>query len=428
MKIYLTTEKGAYIAEIDELLYKAILEKFPKNNRSKKTKIYSTYYNEKIEMSEIKIQANKLKNFLEKNFINMGDSLIEENIEKKLKKYFGQVLKLLKSNNDFFMEEEEIKKLEETYTSFYNLSIIEWEEAIKEIIEMKLKRENFLEFNLDFQIEDIFYKDKNEKEIGNKEIGNFILEKDEVLSNFESLYNSFRNSQNYRIFYNLPFYFPVMLDFYFLDFIFKIFEEKKLCIIIKDDIQISLYNIFKNYEKETYIKYEEIIRNYLEMDKLQKKLIIVYIISIFEDFMKKVFSRLIFFDGGYFIKILGKYQNIIKIPPNLKEIPDFSRNLMKKVKHEILKTPFHNPRKINDYLGILYQVDDSEGNNQDINNFYDPERYASFIIYRHSICHRAGNNENNEELEPFDVEELEEHIKNIKSIINKVVEAIKVEE
>lgn len=101
---------------------------------------------------------------------------------------------------------------------------------------------------------------------------------------------------------------------------------------------------------------------------------------------------------------------------------------MKKVKHEILKTPFHNPRKINDYLGILYQVDDSEGNNQDINNFYDPERYASFIIYRHSICHRAGNNENNEELEPFDVEELEEHIKNIKSIINKVVEAIKVEE
>ena len=152
------------------------------------------------------------------------------------------------------MEEEEIKKLEETYTSFYNLSIIEWEEAIKEIIEMKLKRENFLEFNLDFQIEDIFYKDKNEKEIGNKEIGNFILEKDEVLSNFESLYNSFRNSQNYRIFYNLPFYFPVMLDFYFLDFIFKIFEEKKLCIIIKDDIQISLYNIFKNYEKEKYIK------------------------------------------------------------------------------------------------------------------------------------------------------------------------------
>ena len=76
MKIYLTTEKGAYIAEIDELLYKAILEKFPKNNRSKKTKIYSTYYNEKIEMSEIKIQANQLKNFLEKNFINMGDSLI----------------------------------------------------------------------------------------------------------------------------------------------------------------------------------------------------------------------------------------------------------------------------------------------------------------------------------------------------------------
>ena len=70
------------------------------------------------------------------------------------------------------------------------------------------------------------------------------------------------------------------------------------------------------------------IDNYSKLDKLQKKLIIVYIISIFENFLKEFFSRLIFFDGGYFIKILEQFQKKIKIPKNLGEIPDFSKNFI----------------------------------------------------------------------------------------------------
>lgn len=132
MKIYLTTENGAYIAEIDELLYKDISEKFSLN---KKYKTYSTFYNEKMKMTEIKIKTDELNQYLKDNFIKIGSSSIDINIEKKLKKYFSQVLKLLENNNVFFMDEEELKKLKEIYKVFYSLSITEWKEAIKEIIE-----------------------------------------------------------------------------------------------------------------------------------------------------------------------------------------------------------------------------------------------------------------------------------------------------
>ena len=420
MKIYLTTENGAYIAEIDELLYKDISEKISLN---KKYKTYSTFYNEKMKMTEIKIKTDGLKQYLKDNFIKIGSSSIDINIEKKLKKYFSRVLKLLENNNVFFMDEEEVKKLKEIYKVFYSLSITEWKEAIKEIIEKRLKRENYLDFDLDSEIESIFYKEQNRKEIKNKEIGDFILEENEMLTNFEALYSIPKNLQNFKFVFNIPFYFPITIDFYFLYFILEIFKEQEIHIVIKDDIQINLYNLFKNYEKEINQKYKEIIDNYSKLDKLQKKLIIVYIISIFENFSKEFFSRLIFFDGGYFIKILEQFQKKIKIPKNLGEIPDFSKKLIKNVKEIILRTTFHNPQKINDYLGILYQIDE-----KNIKNFYNTQLYEYFIKYRHLVCHREGKNENNEELKEFTLSKLKKHIQNIESIINKVVEAIKIEE
>lgn len=420
MKIYLTTENGAYIAEIDELLYKDISEKISLN---KKYKTYSTFYNEKMKMTEIKIKTDGLKQYLKDNFIKIGSSSIDINIEKKLKKYFSRVLKLLENNNVFFMDEEEVKKLKEIYKVFYSLSITEWKEAIKEIIEKRLKRENYLDFDLDSEIESIFYKEQNRKEIKNKEIGDFILEENEMLTNFEALYSIPKNLQNFKFVFNIPFYFPITIDFYFLYFILEIFKEQEIHIVIKDDIQINLYNLFKNYEKEINQKYKEIIDNYSKLDKLQKKLIIVYIISIFENFLKEFFSRLIFFDGGYFIKILEQFQKKIKIPKNLGEIPDFSKKLIKNVKEIILRTTFHNPQKINDYLGILYQIDE-----KNIKNFYNTQLYEYFIKYRHLVCHREGKNENNEELKEFTLSKLKKHIQNIESIINKVVEAIKIEE
>lgn len=420
MKIYLTTENGAYIAEIDELLYKDISEKFSLN---KKYKTYSTFYNEKMKMTEIKIKTDELNQYLKDNFIKIDSSSIDINIEKKLKKYFSRVLKLLENNDVFFMDEDELKKLKEIYKVFYSLSITEWKEAIKEIIEKKLKRENYLDFDLDSEIESIFYKEQNKKEIKNKEIGDFILEENEILTNFEALYSIPKNSQNFKFVFNIPFYFPIAIDFYFLYFILEIFKEQEIHIVIKDDIQINLYNLFKNYEKEINQKYKEIIDNYSKLDKLQKKLIIVYIISIFENFLKEFFSRLIFFDGGYFIKILEQFQKKIKIPENLGEIPDFSKKLIKNVKELILRTTFHNPQKINDYLGILYQID-----KKNIKNFYNTQLYEHFIKYRHLVCHREGKNENNEELKEFTLSKLKKHIQNIENIINKVVEVIKIEE
>ena len=244
-----------------------------------------------------------------------------------------------------------------------------------------------------------------------------------MLTNFEALYSIPKNSQNFKFVFNIPFYFPIAIDFYFLYFILEIFKEQEIHIVIKDDIQINLYNLFKNYEKEINQKYKEIIDNYSKLDKLQKKLIIVYIISIFENFLKEFFSRLIFFDGGYFIKILEQFQKKIKIPENLGEIPDFSKKLIKNVKEIILRTTFHNPQKINDYLGILYQIDE-----KNIKNFYNTQLYEYFLKYRHLVCHREGKNENNEELKEFTLSKLKKHIQNIESIINKVVEAIKIEE
>lgn len=79
MKIYLTTENGAYIAEIDELLYKDISGKISLN---KKYKTYSTFYNEKMKMTEIKIKTDGLKQYLKDNFIKIGNSSIDINIEK----------------------------------------------------------------------------------------------------------------------------------------------------------------------------------------------------------------------------------------------------------------------------------------------------------------------------------------------------------
>lgn len=297
------------------------------------------------------------------------------------------------------------------------------ERSYKRNYRKKLKRENYLDFDLDSEIESIFYKEQNKKEIKNKEIGDFILEENEMLTNFEALYSIPKNSKNFKFVFNIPFYFPIAIDFYFLYFILEIFKEQEIHIVIKDDIQINLYNLFKNYEKEINQKYKEIIDNYSKLDKLQKKLIIVYIISIFENFLKEFFSRLIFFDGGYFIKILEQFQKKIKIPKNLGEIPDFSKKLIKNVKEIILRTTFHNPQKINDYLGILYQIDE-----KNIKNFYNTQLYEYFIKYRHLVCHREGKNENNEELKEFTLSELKKHIQNIESIINKVVEAIKIEE
>ena len=364
MKIYLTTENGAYIAEIDRLLYKNIAEIL--GNKKKEENF-----------SKQQLEANKLEEFFEEKIITLSkkDS-IDKYIEKKLKKYFFQILQIL-------------------------------------------ERENF--YYLDFDVEDIFFKKQNEEEvkIQNEIISNFILEKDELISNFESFYNNIGYLENFKYIFNIPFYFPIVTDFYFLTFIFGIFKEEKINILIKDDIQNHLYNILKKSENMICKEYKEIINKYNNMDDLQKKLIIVHIVSIFENFMKEFFSKLIIFDNKYFVRVLEKNQPNINIPKKLEEIPNFANNLMKQLQNTILETTFHNIDKVNNYLKIFYSS---------IEKIYDTGLYYNFIKFRNFVCHRAGKDENNEELEIFSLEELEKNIKNIKNIINSLVEAIKIEE
>ena len=313
MKIYLTTENGAYIAEIDRLLYKNIAEIL--GNKKKEGNF-----------SKQQLEANKLEKFFEEKIITLSkkDS-IDKYIEKKLKKYFFQILQILENENSFY-QEEEIEKLKKVYSSLNEFSIEDWKRSIKEVIEKKLKRENF--YYLDFDVEDIFFKKQNEEEVKvqNEIISNFILEKDELISNFESFYNNIRYLENFKYIFNIPFYFPIVTDFYFLTFIFGIFKEEKINILIKDDIQNHLYNILKKSENMICKEYKEIINKYNNMDDLQKKLIIVHIVSIFENFMKEFFSKLIIFDNKYFVRVLEKNQPNIDIPKNLEKIPNFANN------------------------------------------------------------------------------------------------------
>ncbi|WP_324283509.1 hypothetical protein [Fusobacterium polymorphum] len=406
MKIYLTTENGAYIAEIDRLLYKNIAEIL--GNKKKEGNF-----------SKQQLEANKLEKFFEEKIITLSkkDS-IDKYIEKKLKKYFFQILQILENENSFY-QEEEIEKLKKVYSSLNEFSIEDWKRSIKEVIEKKLKRENF--YYLDFDVEDIFFKKQNEEEVKvqNEIISNFILEKDELISNFESFYNNIRYLENFKYIFNIPFYFPIVTDFYFLTFIFGIFKEEKINILIKDDIQNHLYNILKKSENMICKEYKEIINKYNNMDDLQKKLIIVHIVSIFENFMKEFFSKLIIFDNKYFVRVLEKNQPNIDIPKKLEKIPNFANNLMKELQNTILETTFHNIDKVNNYLKIFYSS---------IEKIYDTGLYYNFIKFRNFVCHRAGKDENNEELEIFSLEELEKNIKNIKNIINSLLEAIKIEE
>ena len=406
MKIYLTTENGAYIAEIDRLLYKNVAEIL--GNKKKEENF-----------SKQQLEANKLEKFFEEKIITLSkkDS-IDKYIEKKLKKYFFQILQILENENSFY-QEEEIEKLKKVYSSLNEFSIEDWKRSIKEVIEKKLKRENF--YYLDFDVEDIFFRKQNEEEvkIQNEIISNFILEKDELISNFESFYNNIGYFENFKYIFNIPFYFPIVTDFYFLTFIFGIFKEEKINILIKDDIQNHLYNILKKSENMICKEYKEIINKYNNMDDLQKKLIIVHIVSIFENFMKEFFSKLIIFDNKYFVRVLEKNQSNINIPKKLEEIPNFANNLMKQLQNTILETTFHNIDKVNNYLKIFHSS---------IEKIYDTGLYYNFIKFRNFICHRAGKDENNEELEIFSLEELDKNIKNIKNIINSLVEAIKIEE
>lgn len=406
MKIYLTTENGAYIAEIDRLLYKNIAEIL--GNKKKEGNF-----------SKQQLEANKLEKFFEEKIITLSkkDS-IDKYIEKKLKKYFFQILQILENENSFY-QEEEIEKLKKVYSSLNEFSIEDWKRSIKEVIEKKLKRENF--YYLDFDVEDIFFKKQNEEEVKvqNEIISNFILEKDELISNFESFYNNIRYLENFKYIFNIPFYFPIVTDFYFLTFIFGIFKEEKINILIKDDIQNHLYNILKKSENMICKEYKEIINKYNNMDDLQKKLIIVHIVSIFENFMKEFFSKLIIFDNKYFVRVLEKNQPNIDIPKKLEKIPNFANNLMKELQNTILETTFHNIDKVNNYLKIFHSS---------IEKIYDTGLYYNFIKFRNFVCHRAGKDENNEELEIFSLEELEKNIKNIKNIINSLLEAIKIEE
>ena len=406
MKIYLTTENGAYIAEIDRLLYKNIAEIL--GNKKKEGNF-----------SKQQLEANKLEKFFEEKIITLSkkDS-IDKYIEKKLKKYFFQILQILENENSFY-QEEEIEKLKKVYSSLNEFSIEDWKRSIKEVIEKKLKRENF--YYLDFDVEDIFFKKQNEEEVKvqTEIISNFILEKDELISNFESFYNNIRYLENFKYIFNIPFYFPIVTDFYFLTFIFGIFKEEKINILIKDDIQNHLYNILKKSENMICKEYKEIINKYNNMDDLQKKLIIVHIVSIFENFMKEFFSKLIIFDNKYFVRVLEKNQPNIDIPKKLEKIPNFANNLMKELQNTILETTFHNIDKVNNYLKIFYSS---------IEKIYDTGLYYNFIKFRNFVCHRAGKDENNEELEIFSLEELEKNIKNIKNIINSLLEAIKIEE
>ena len=406
MKIYLTTENGAYIAEIDRLLYKNMAEIL--GNKKKEENFCKQ-----------QLEANKLEEFFEEKIITLSkkDS-IDKYIEKKLKKYFFQILQILENENSFY-QEEEIEKLKKVYSLLNEFSIEDWKRSIKEVIEKKLKRENF--YYLDFDVEDIFFKKQNEEEvkIQNEIISNFILEKDELISNFESFYNNIGYLENFKYIFNIPFYFPIVTDFYFLTFIFGIFKEEKINILIKDDIQNHLYNILKKSENMICKEYKEIINKYNNMDDLQKKLIIVHIVSIFENFMKEFFSKLIIFDNKYFVRVLEKNQPNINIPKKLEEIPNFANNLMKQLQNTILETTFHNIDKVNNYLKIFHSS---------IEKIYDTGLYYNFIKFRNFVCHRAGKDENNEELEIFSLEELEKNIKNIKNIINSLVEAIKIEE
>ena len=155
------------------------------------------------------------------------------------------------------------------------------------------------------------------------------------------------------------------------------------------------------------------------MNNLQKKLIVVHIVSIFENFMKEIFSKLIIFDNKYFVRVLEKNRDNINIPKKLEEIPNFANNLIKKLQNKILETTFHNVDKINSYLKIFYNEE---------KEIYNPNLYSNFIRFRNFVCHRAGKDENNEELEPFKLEDIGEHIENIKNIIKNLVEAIKIGE
>ena len=406
MKIYLTTENGAYIAEIDSLLYRNITEVL---GNKKKEKNFSKQQSE----------GNKLEEFFKENIITLSKkNSIDKYIEKKLKKYFSEILQILENKNTFY-EEEEIEKLKKVYNSLNKLSIEDWKKSIKEVIEKKLKRENF--YYLDFDVEDTFFKKQNEEEIKreNELISNFILEKDELVSNFESFYNNIGYLENFKYIFNIPFYFPIVTDFYFLTFIFGIFKGEKINILIKDDIQNHLDNILKKSKNIIYKEYDEIIKEYNNMNNLQKKLIVVHIVSIFENFMKEIFSKLIIFDNKYFVRVLEKNRDNINIPKKLEEIPNFANNLIKKLQNKILETTFHNVDKINSYLKIFYNEE---------KEIYNPNLYSNFIRFRNFVCHRAGKDENNEELEPFKLEEIGEHIENIKNIIKNLVEAIKIGE
>ena len=98
MKIYLTTENGAYIAEIDSLLYRNITEVL---GNKKKEKNFSKQQSE----------GNKLEEFFKENIITLSKkNSIDKYIEKKLKKYFSEILQILENKNTFY-EEEEIEKL-----------------------------------------------------------------------------------------------------------------------------------------------------------------------------------------------------------------------------------------------------------------------------------------------------------------------------
>ena len=92
MKIYLTTENGAYIAEIDRLLYKNIAEIL--GNKKKEENF-----------SKQQLEANKLEEFFEEKIITLSkkDS-IDKYIEKKLKKYFFQILQILEEKGIKIME------------------------------------------------------------------------------------------------------------------------------------------------------------------------------------------------------------------------------------------------------------------------------------------------------------------------------------
>ncbi|MBC2457020.1 HEPN domain-containing protein [Clostridium beijerinckii] len=367
-----------------------------------------------IEKEKIKVNENEIKRYLVKlkkvdimKKLNNTYSITKEIIDFNLNSYLEYLGRYIDTNKEFISNDE--KEHIENIISNYN-KLEDWISEIKIIIENKAKADDLFLFLYDFGYEEALFKDYEPK----NELQKFLLRKNITTFSYnidrESLYNiPFLNDNEFLAMMLLLVYdteedITIDISERYINKLSKINEER--------DKKPKTYELNK-FEK----KYYEIISKIddYENDTIVKQLLLVQLISMFENYMENII-RYAVNKSDYYLKLLIENDTEFNKADTKITYRDYFESF-KKLKEDVntyIDTKnFMSIKKIKQYLKKIITIYSDD----ELNKF--TIEYKKIVELRNIIAHDNGYDKDGEMVE-ISSDELKEYYFEIYELVKKI--------